>query len=94
MGNMSILMALGTGGEGEGETRELGEVVGGGEVAETRKEELSSLPLTSTANGMYTCYGFTIDCTRKWIGNAVQNISSSSVRSRDKIVRAVRACII
>ena len=28
---------------------------------------------------------FTIDCTRKWIGNAVQNISSSSVRSRDKI---------
>ena len=22
----------------------------------------------------------TIDCTRKWIGNAVQNISSSSVR--------------
>ena len=29
---------------------------------------------------------YSIDCTRKWIGNAVQNISSSTVRSRDKIV--------
>ena len=28
---------------------------------------------------------FTIDCTSKWIGNAVQNILSSTVRSRDKI---------
>ena len=30
---------------------------------------------------------YSMDCTRKWIGNAVQNISSSTVRSRDKIVR-------
>ena len=30
---------------------------------------------------------YSIDCARKWIGNAVQNISSSTVRSRDKIVR-------
>ena len=28
---------------------------------------------------------------RKWIGNAVQNISSSTVRSRDKIARVRRA---
>ena len=35
-----------------------------------------------------------IDCTRKWIGNAVQNISSSTVRSHDKIARAARACIL
>ena len=35
-----------------------------------------------------------IDCTRKWIGNAVQNVSSSTVRSRDKIARAARACIL
>ena len=32
-----------------------------------------------------------IDCTRKWIGNAVQNLSSSSVRSRDKIAHVRRA---
>ena len=32
-----------------------------------------------------------IDCTRKWIGNAVQNVSSSSVQSRDKIARVQRA---
>ena len=32
-----------------------------------------------------------IDCTREWIGNAVQNIT---VRSRDKIVRVARACIL
>ena len=31
-----------------------------------------------------------IDCTRKWIDNAVQNFSSSSVQSRDKIVRVRR----
>ena len=36
----------------------------------------------------------TIDCTRKWIGNAVQNRSSSTVRSRDKIACAARACIV
>ena len=35
-----------------------------------------------------------IDCTRKWIGNTVQNISSSTVRSCDKIARAVRVCIL
>ena len=35
-----------------------------------------------------------IDCTRKWIGNGVRNISSSTVRSRDKIVHAVRTCIL
>ena len=35
-----------------------------------------------------------IYCTRKWIGNAVQNVSSSTVRSRDKIARAARACIL
>ena len=28
-----------------------------------------------------------IDCTRKWIGNAVQKFSSSSVRSHDIIAR-------
>ena len=32
-----------------------------------------------------------IDCTRKWIGNAVQNVSSSSVRSLDKIACVRRA---
>ena len=32
-----------------------------------------------------------IDCTRKWIGKVVQNFSSSSVRSRDKIARVRRA---
>ena len=35
-----------------------------------------------------------IDCSRKWIGNAVQNISSSTVRSRDRNARAARACIL
>ena len=35
-----------------------------------------------------------IDCSRKWIGNAVQNISSSTVRSRDKIARAACVCIL
>ena len=35
-----------------------------------------------------------IDCTRKWIGNAIQNISSSTVRSRDKTARAARTCIL
>ena len=35
-----------------------------------------------------------IDCTRKWVGNAVQNVSSSTVRSRDKIARVARACIL
>ena len=35
-----------------------------------------------------------IDCTLKWIGNGVRNISSSTVRSRDKVVCAARACIL
>ena len=35
-----------------------------------------------------------IGCSRKWIGNAVQNISSSTVRSRDKIARAACVCIL
>ena len=34
-----------------------------------------------------------INCTRKWIDNAVQNISSSSVRSRDNIARAITSRI-
>ena len=34
------------------------------------------------------------DCTRKWIGNAVQNISSSSVRSRDKIAHVRRTSVL
>ena len=33
-----------------------------------------------------------IDCTRKWVANAVQNISSSTVRSRDKIARVYYQC--
>ena len=37
------------------------------------------------------CVCVCIDCTRKWIGNAVHNFSSSSVRSRDKIARVRRA---
>ena len=35
-----------------------------------------------------------IDCTRKWIANAIQNNSSSTVQSRDKIARVARACIL
>ena len=38
------------------------------------------------------CVCVSIDCTRKWIGNAVQNIWSSTVRSRDKIARTARMC--
>ena len=34
----------------------------------------------------YINYHYSMDCTHKWIGT-VQNISSSTVRSRDKIVR-------
>ena len=36
----------------------------------------------------------TIYCTRKWIGNTVQNFSSSSVRSRDKIVRVISSSLL
>ena len=39
---------------------------------------------------MLVCVCVCIDCTRKWIGNAVQRFSSSSVRSRDKIARVRR----
>ena len=41
--------------------------------------------LTSSVANVHT-----IDCTRKWIGNAVQMFSSSSLRSRDKIARVQR----
>ena len=37
---------------------------------------------------------YTIDCTRKWIGNTVRKILSFTVRSRDKIARAARVCIL
>ena len=36
------------------------------------------------------CVRACIDGTRKWIGNAVQNVSSSSVRSRGEIARVRR----
>ena len=53
-------------------------------------------------NGKWTCcrtpasqgQASTVDCTRKWIGNTVQNISSSTVRSRDKIARAALVYIL
>ena len=51
----------------------------------------SAVPIHTHKHTYSTHKGYraykTIYCTRKWIGNAVQNISSSSVWSRDKIAR-------
>ena len=47
--------------------------------------------LTPTACTPPSMVTHNIDCTHKWIGNTVQNFSSSSVRSHDKIARVRRA---